>query len=311
MSVYVYPTDHRWYDYLSGRRQLDEVNFWQPSGNQVFRRLQPGDLFLFRLKSPINRIAGGGVFAHSSLFPIKAAWDAFGEKNGVPSYSTFFDFIQGYRGKNGERLRDDSPIGCIILQNPFFADRSQWLRVPSDFSLNLVQGRRYDAGDETTSSLKAWALHAMRDSMVAEQPLIIPAVDGPIYGDPVLVKRRLGQGTFRVLVSDAYDRRCALTGEKTLPVLEAAHIKPVSQGGEHRIDNGLLLRSDIHKLFDIGYVSFSPTGSAMVSPKLKETWLNGRIYYDLHGKELRLPSAEQMRPSRAFLEWHNDERYIR
>ena len=45
-----------------------------------------------------------------------------------------------------------------------------------------------------------------------------------IYGDPVLVRPRLGQGTFRVLVTDNYRRRCAVTGEKALPVLDAAHI---------------------------------------------------------------------------------------
>ena len=46
------------------------------------------------------------------------------------------------------------------------------------------------------------------------------------YGNPLMVRPRLGQGYFRVLVTETYQRRCALTGEKTLPVLEAAHIKP-------------------------------------------------------------------------------------
>jgi hypothetical protein len=51
------------------------------------------------------------------------------------------------------------------------------------------------------------------------------------YGNPLMVRPRLGQGSFRVLVTETYQRRCALTGEKTLPVLEAAHIKPYAELG--------------------------------------------------------------------------------
>lgn len=96
------------------------------------------------------------------------------------------------------------------------------------------------------------------------------------------------------------------TGERTMPVLEAAHIKPVSRGGVHRPDNGLLLRSDIHKLFDLGYATVTSKGRFHVSAKLKETWMNGRIYYDLDRSAIRLPRDEKARPSQLLLEWHND-----
>ncbi len=78
------------------------------------------------------------------------------------------------------------------------------------------------------------------------------------YGRPVITLPRLGQGSFRVLVTDAYDRRCALTNERTLPALDAAHIKPYSAEGTHRVDNGLLMRRDLHALFDRGYVTVTP-----------------------------------------------------
>ena len=70
----------------------------------------------------------------------------------------------------------------------------------------------------------------------------------PRYGSASMVFPRLGQGSFRVLVTDAYGRQCAATGERTLPVLQAAHIHPYAVGGPHRVDNGLLLRSDLHTL---------------------------------------------------------------
>ena len=62
----------------------------------------------------------------------------------------------------------------------------------------------------------------------------------PRYGEPVLVRPRLGQGAFRVVVTEGYGRACAVTGEHSLPVLEAAHIKPFDAEGPHDIRNGLL-----------------------------------------------------------------------
>ena len=60
------------------------------------------------------------------------------------------------------------------------------------------------------------------------------------FGEPRLIRPRLGQGAFRVLVTDIYERRCAVTRERTLPALEAAHIRPYSVGGAHEAPNGLL-----------------------------------------------------------------------
>lgn len=81
------------------------------------------------------------------------------------------------------------------------------------------------------------------------QPLVMDIAENR-YGKDQIIKPRIGQGAFKVLITDAYQRRCAITGEKTLPVLEAAHIKPYSLDGPHEINNGLLLRRDFHTLFD-------------------------------------------------------------
>jgi hypothetical protein len=85
MRLYVGITDHDWYRFLSGRPDLDEVNFWQPSGSRTFRVLQPGEPLLFKLHSPLNFIVGGGFLARYSPLPVEIAWDAFGQKNGAVS----------------------------------------------------------------------------------------------------------------------------------------------------------------------------------------------------------------------------------
>src|SRR5690606_21606955 len=106
-------------------------------------------------------------------------------------------------------------------------------------------------------------------------------------------------GTFRVLVTEAYQRKCAITGESTLPVLEAAHIKPFADEGPNRPDNGLLLRSDFHKLFDLGLVTVTPSFHVEVSPRIREEWFNGKAYYSLHGEKMKVvPSNPAEFPDR-------------
>jgi len=109
------------------------------------------------------------------------------------------------------------------------------------------------------------------------------------------------------MVTDAYDRRCAVSGERTLPVLEAAHIKPYSAEGGHDITNGLLLRSDLHTLYDRGYLTVTPDYHLEVSRRIREEFQNGRDYYALHGRLIEIPKQEADRPLRDLLEWHATE----
>ena len=127
------------------------------------------------------------------------------------------------------------------------------------------------------------------------------------YGEPTVARHRLGQGTFRVAVTDAYDRSCAVTTEHALPVLEAAHIKPYSIGGEHIVSNGLLLRRDIHALFDLGYATVTPDFHFQASRRLKEEFDNGKTYYRMQGIRIHLPRLKRDYPDRELLAWHNDK----
>jgi putative restriction endonuclease len=91
---------------------------------------------------------------------------------------------------------------------------------------------------------------------------------------------RVGQQAFKALVQDVYGLRCAITGDKVVPVVQAAHIRPVTDAGENRVDNGLLLRSDVHTLFDRGYLAVHPEKKTLlVSPRLHRDWGNGEEFY--------------------------------
>lgn len=301
MKLLVAVTDNQWFRFLRNQPDVDEVNFWQPGGNREFRTLQPGEPLLFKLHSPENFIAGGGFFTHSSILPCSLAWEAFGVKNGVSSLDEMRRRVEKYR-RAPANPRDDYSVGCIILRNPLFLADPDWIPAPPDFSPNIVQGKTYDS--ESSAGREVWESVRLRLQSVSLESSV--QAESAMFGDSVLVRPRLGQGAFRVLVTDTYERRCAVSGERALPALEAAHIQSVAYGGKHRVDNGLLLRSDIHRLFDRGYVTVTPDHHFLVSRKLKDDFENGEPYYPLSGRQIWLPSTVESRPRREFLEWHTD-----
>ena len=130
------------------------------------------------------------------------------------------------------------------------------------------------------------------------------------YGAPTLIVPRLGQGAFRIAVTEAYHRQCALSDGKVLPALDAAHIKPYADGGSHLKSNGILLRKDIHCVFDSGYATVDVDYKFVVSNKIKEVFHNGEEYRRLHGKQLRLPNRNSDWPNLEFLKWHNENRFL-
>jgi putative restriction endonuclease len=306
IRLYIAVTDNAWFRQLSAIDGIDEVNFWQPSGRTQFRALQPGELFLFKLHSPDNYIAGGGVFSHSSIVPLSMAWDAFGVKNGVQSITEMRKRLAHYRREPSlVDERTDPAIGCRILTQPFFWPREKWIPVPASFSPNIVAGKGYSTDEADGRAL--W--DAVTDRWASTQTLTQGKPSTVRFGAPQLIRPRLGQGAFRVSVTDSYERRCAVTGERTLPILDAAHIKSYAAGGEHVSSNGLLLRTDIHRLFDLGYVTVDPDRRFVVSRRLKEDFDNGKHYYGLEGSLIRSPLDRSAIPSPDALAWHREYRF--
>jgi putative restriction endonuclease len=308
MNFFVAVTDYDWFLLHASKPRVEEVNFWRPSSATPFKALQIGEMFLFKFHAPRNFIVGGGFFTRFVQLPISLAWESFGEGNGVRSLSEMRDRIARYR-RSPIGPMDNPSVGCILLAEPFFFNEGNWIPIPSDFSLNIVQGKGYSSED-ASSGEALWRAVTERLSTDANAnlnpgPATVAAVESR-YGQPMLVRPRLGQGAFRVIVTDVYERRCTITGERTLPVLDAAHIKPYSAGGPHQPENGLLLRSDLHTLFDKGYMTIDANDlEVVVSGRIREEFENGRDYYQLHGRAIRLPSESGHQPSREYLSFHN------
>ncbi len=301
MIFWVGITDTDWFTYLSNIKP-DEVNFWQPGTTRPMH-MEPGTLFLFKLHAPHNYVVGGGYFVRFTVLPCFLAWEAFQEKNGVTSLRELIARTTRYRHT---QQTVGSEIGCNLLAQPFFFPEEDWIPIPENWSPNIVRGRSYDTNDEYGAGL--WEAVQARIARFSRSETEVLEVER--YGNEFLARARLGQGSFRILVTDAYHRRCAVTNEKTLPALEAAHIKSYSESGPHRISNGLLLRADIHRLFDEGYVTIDSDCNFLVSSRVKEQFENGREYYRFHGQKLQnLPKSLNDLPSEEFIKWHNEQRF--
>jgi putative restriction endonuclease len=244
--------------------------------------------------------------------PLSLAWEAFGIKNGARTLPEMRDRILQYRA--GALNETDPVIGCRVIVQPVFLPETLQIPQPQSWSRSIVVGKTYDTA--TSEGLRLWeqvmsateALAAAQKSGVAEHPsTYLPP--GARYGEAHLIRPRLGQGAFRLAVTDAYNRECAITSARVLPALDAAHIQSYSSGGEHEVSNGLLLRRDIHSVFDAGYLTIDEDMRVVVSDRVRTEFNNGNEYRRLHGERLRLPPTAEFQPDAARLRWHRENRF--
>lgn len=315
MHPFIALTDDRWFDFLSTRAvggRVDEVNFWQPRATRPMKRMDPGEPVFFRLKRPHYAIAGYGFFAHFQVVPVEEAWSLFGWKNGDDSFAGFLQRIGGYRQEDlSIAANRRKPLGCSLLRDAHFWPDADWMPWGDEqgWKPNIVQGKtERDAHRASLLLGRIAGDAAARPADLADQfePL---EVDERTWVDRH-VARREGQGTFKLRLLDSYGR-CAITGERTRPVLDGAHIQPYLGPRSNHVQNGLLLTKEFHALFDEGYVTVTPDYEVRVSSALRDRWNNGVRYYSFDGQPLRrLPDNPVHRPSRAALDWHRQHRFL-
>lgn len=309
MRGWIANTHSDWFNFLAQKRRREEVNFWNPSDYYAFRG-EPGSPFFFRLMSPVNAIGGFGLVSRFAKLPEWLAWECFAEGNGAATFPEMQARLDTIRLQNKIRGGGElKQIGCIILADAVFFPQEMWIPQPTDWGRQNMRYKGYDLTEG--EGLRIWRECEARRVSLAPEVALVTTSEQPTqrWGKATLVVPRLGQGTFRVAVTEAYDRACAVTQEHSLPALEAAHIRPFALEGPHSVSNGLLLRSDLHRLFDRGYITVTPEYRLEVSKQLKEHFHNGKSYYPLQGREIVVPKAIGQRPDPALLRWHN-ERFL-
>lgn len=316
-------TDNQWATFLRDRPMITEANFWQPSPHG-FKALSAGEPFLFKTKDPKKfrgvdipgyALVGGGFFDEYVELTASEAWTIWGEANGVARESDLVARARAYRTGRELPPDPDPTIGCVILRNIFFAEPGGEWPQPPNWSSNVVTGMGYDLSrpqlhPDTDYVQQAFAgLQSRARVDLAWEPDLADIDldwDGPRHGPPILVRPRMGQGHFKRAVAAAYGNRCAVTGSATFPSLEAAHIRPFAAGGMHAVSNGLFLRTDVHRLYDRGYLSVDPDLRLRVSPQLREHGWNGVEFYarEAEGFSISAPPDDRHKPDRAALDWH-------
>jgi putative restriction endonuclease len=293
MRAFVAVTDPSWLQRLR-RQGCREANFWQPSPVSV--RHDRGTPWIFKVRGTA-RIAGYGFFSYYTVMPAGIAWETFGVANGVDSFAEMRERLRSLRRTDPQ----DDAVGCVVLSELEILETEAYIDAPRDWSPNTQRGRYYDL--LSGEGARLWEqLTAIVPAPIGASAL--QTVPGG-YGKPGLYLPRVGQGAFRLMVMDAYQRRCAITGERTLPALDAAHIRPFKDIASHEVQNGILMRSDIHRLFDQGYVTVGPDLRFRVSAQIRDRFNNGLVYYDLDERPVRVPDAPEQRPDVSALEWHN------
>jgi hypothetical protein len=141
----------------------------------------------------------------------------------------------------------------------------------------------------------------------------LPVVDVIEHFDPTsiedarrftlaVIHRRQGQQRFRQRLLAAYGGKCAISGCDVEPLLDAAHIVPYRGPDTNKVQNGLLLRTDLHTLFDLGLLTIDPpTFDVCIAASITQP-----EYVALAGSRLRLPTDPNEGPSEEALRWRLD-----
>jgi putative restriction endonuclease len=199
INLFVANTDNAWFDFLSSERNLTEVNFWWP-GETNFRALHPGEILAFRLKSPRNKIGGFGIFSDHSRLPIQMAWEAFGRGNGVSSLEGLRSAIAQLR--TNVAVLPSTDIGSTVLVEPVFFPSDLWFDVPTSWSPSIQRGKLYST--ENVEGLQLWKRLLATANLFTKINAPGFSEEQVRFGAPTLITPRLGQGAFRVAVTEAY-----------------------------------------------------------------------------------------------------------
>jgi putative restriction endonuclease len=289
------PTDLDWFEALREEQYPSAVNFWTPTPWNP-KRLDAGDRFYFLLKAPYRKIGGYGRFLYYENMSAREAWNRFGKGNGVNNLSELVARASRYAERHSVAFAptENPAIGCIVLSQPVFFDEDQFFR-PEDYSLSfprqVVKFKYFDVdsvGDTEPPGSEREVFQLVEEER------------GDDYRSQ-RVRNRKGQPAFRQRVLAAYGHRCCVTGESSPEVLNAAHIQPYVNRKSNHVQNGLCLRTDLHKLFDAGLITLDDNYRLVVSEHLIS-----KEYAAYHGQEILLPSERFYSPSNEALTVHRD-----
>lgn len=289
-------TDYEWYKTLSQYATFEEVNFWTPTPWNI-QKLKYGETVYLLLKEKYGRtICGYGNFKEYKNMPLETAWEQYGILNGTKNLAEMRKRVSEYTTKNSKIgfTGKGHIIGCIILTNLQFIDTEEQHEA-SYYGWNIpkqVVKYKYVMTDHSERLNEFIQLEENHTSF--------SLVNDTKRRRNVSAAERKGQNKFRNLIIKAYYGKCCITEDNTTPILQAAHIQNYISEFSNHIQNGLLLRIDLHSLFDAGLITIDEKYTVHASSHLLSPY-----YKEFEGKKIFLPVKNE-RPSVEALKWHND-----
>jgi putative restriction endonuclease len=276
--------------------------------------LKPGDLYLVSAPKGIYRPAGL-PYALSIKIKLNSPY-----ADGVPVPTPGGGWLLQYHQENADPASRDmaranrGPMRCIADRVPVGVLREQaparhhtrydvlGLALPvtredGRFYFESLNPKAVPVIDPVSDVLEAMARAEVDQELVAESGTLDDDYDARrrVYREIVA---RQGQAGFRAALLEAYGGRCAITGFDAAPALEGAHLRPYRGPESNVVNSGLLLRSDIHTLFDLRLLAVDPVTRTIVLSKL----LAGTQYEALSSSQLAEPIVAWQRPDQEALE---------
>lgn len=268
------------------------INFWTPTGWEP-KKINPGDMFYLFLKSPYRKVGGYARYVYSFQLTVRDAWNKFGQANGASDINMMLEQLSSIRGS---RIDENTIIGCIMLQDPVFLPDNEFFD-------------SMEIGVEIKQAMQKFKY--IKGAEIIRQEYTIDKIDDYILNEEATVeytlsahKRRIGQSTFREKLLELY-RKCAVTREDYPLVLEAAHIDPYIGESSNYPQNGLILRSDVHKLFDANLLAIDTNYHVKLS-----NILAGTSYERFENEPIVLPENKNFYPSEDALKRRIEKLFV-
>ena len=287
-------TSPRWLEFHR-LQNSQRVCFWQPTPAYP-EKLEFGDRWYFCRRGS-KQIDGYGTFAFWEKFTIREAWNNFGEDNGCESEDELLRLIVEATPAEHE-IDLNSEIGCVVLVEVAYFGKVIDLNKVGLRPLN-VRFEYLDDEDPIESFLLGLGVQGdvERGFRLCDE--------AEVKRSEKFLKDRTGQAAFRKTLREVYGDNCALSGSNPPVVLDAAHIQPYANDASNHVENGLLLRADLHRLFDAGVFYVDEN----LVTRFDENFIRENRNYFRY-ERVRLTFADipdiRVRPSKAALKYHRD-----
>lgn len=309
--VYLVGVTYPWYQAIkahyivSGSRSVNCWTSLAESSNFKGPVPDPGSLVLFIVKRNGQEfICGGGFFCVSRTLEPSKAWDLFGVNNGADSYQDFLFQLKEGGWNDGEKMISNELNGCFALS------RHEAYPIPKQLDVNVETGSTicYSLDSPQGRFLALVAMHR-------RSPHLRPGTFNNEWPGIYLMAAEKHASDYSIVfftrMLRAYDFRCAITGDRTQPLLDVAHIRTFYDERFTRPGNGIVMRTDIHRLFSQGYITceYSSDNEVIVIVSKDLVVQGGREYMKYDGVKLLMPDDKAMWPNRDYLVWHHERRF--